>query len=164
MEHKLRLLTAWKAIARELQETYGYHHETLIAELRIEGDAIPLTAFGHGQTPLEATARYLQHAGKTSKEIAKLLGRARSAIERALRHSHLRAKAINYADSAYLIPATVFAQKKPASETLCTYLREHYSLTNKQIADALGLDQRTIWTVFERARTRKPSEKSIRSE
>ena len=155
MQRNERILSIWKTLALELQETYGYKQSTLIAQLRIEGDAIPLTAFGHNFTPLEAAARYLQYAGKTSKETAHLLGRTRSAIERALLHSHLKAKTIAYTETEYLIPASAFKATRPASEALCTYLREHYAFTNKQIADALHIDQRTVWTVLDRATKRK---------
>jgi len=154
MERKERLLEAWKTLAQELRESYGYSVEALTAALHIEGDAIPLTAFGHGMTPLEAAARYLKHTGKNSATIAKTLGRNKSAVERMLLRSHVTAKTLAYSPSDKIVPATVFTGTLPASKALYTYLRERYNMTNKQLADALDIDQRTVWTVLNRTQTK----------
>lgn len=52
-----------------------------------------------------------------------------------------------------LIPVSIFSVKKiSALEAIAVYLRDRFSLRFSQIAKLLDRDQRTIWTVYHRAK------------
>lgn len=60
------------------------------------------------------------------------------------------------ADSSISIPSYVFRDRtlKPL-EAIVEFLREHQGLTIHQIAKLLNRDDRTIWTVYHRAKVKR---------
>jgi hypothetical protein len=55
----------------------------------------------------------------------------------------------------YYLPCHIIANKKlSVLETIASYLKREYKLTNAAIAILLNKDQRTIWTVLNRARSK----------
>ncbi len=59
-------------------------------------------------------------------------------------------------DTSVSIPSAVFRDRtlKPL-EAMVEYLREHHNLTIHQIAKLLNRDDRTIWTVYHRAKVKR---------
>ena len=59
-------------------------------------------------------------------------------------------------DSSVSIPTAVFRDRtlKPL-EVVVEYLREHHKLSLHQIATLLNRDDRTIWTVYNRAKRKR---------
>jgi hypothetical protein len=57
------------------------------------------------------------------------------------------------ADSGYQIPLGIFSDRKlSTTENLVVYLKEHHGLKYRDIARILQRDERTIWTVYNRAK------------
>jgi hypothetical protein len=65
-------------------------------------------------------------------------------------------KGEKHVDSSVSIPSYVFRDRtlKPL-EAICEYLKEHEGLTIHQIAKLLNRDDRTIWTVYHRAKVKR---------
>lgn len=59
-------------------------------------------------------------------------------------------------DSSVAIPSSIFRDRtlKPL-EAIVEYLHEHQKLTLHQIAKVLNRDDRTIWTVYNRAKRKR---------
>jgi len=66
------------------------------------------------------------------------------------------AKSTETVDSSITLPTYIFRDRtlKPL-EAVVEYLREHRQLTLHQIARLLNRDDRTIWTVYDRAKRKR---------
>ena len=49
------------------------------------------------------------------------------------------------------IPVTIFSGKLKPAEALCKYLKEELRLSNKEIAEILGRETKSIWATYARA-------------
>lgn len=125
----------------------GFSREELIGLLGADEPGIPAAAFASELTPLETIAR---HAA--GDELA-LLGRPKSVLDQAYANSMRKhPQPLPDPGKEFRIPYTVFADKtNSALEHICVYLREHYRLRNKEIAQIIGRDQRTVAAVLHRA-------------
>lgn len=54
------------------------------------------------------------------------------------------------------VPVSVFAIGLSPSEALCTYLKEKKSLPFRRIGDLLNRDERSAWTSYQRAKSKRP--------
>ncbi len=120
-------------------------------------NSIPIYIFQNRKyTILEALIVYLRERKKLSfRKISAL-------INRDLRysyHSYQNAKKKELTTQYIIqtkfiwIPVNIFSNTKlSALEAIVSYLKEEFSLTYHEIALMLKRDERTIWTVYQRAR------------
>jgi len=107
-------------------------------------------------TPLEAIVRFLRLRKNLSYyQISKLLRRHIRDIYKIHQNSEKKPASevkISLVD-LILIPVEVFSDSRfHALEAVTVYLHDNLNLKFSQIADLLNRDQRTIWTVYSRAR------------
>jgi predicted DNA-binding protein (UPF0251 family) len=124
-------------------------HETLV----------PATLFADDKlAPLEAVTKYL-HENKRLRftDIGHLLNRDQRVIWTTYSHAKKkRPEALTPAATEHLIPARLIAdRKRSVLETLALHLHDVQHLTFAQIARLLRRDDRTIWTVYNRARKKE---------
>jgi DNA-directed RNA polymerase specialized sigma24 family protein len=116
---------------------------------------VPLSIFSDKRlTPLEAIVKYLREKRKLSyHEIASLLERNVRDIYKTYAHAFdkcglTEVKAVH----TILVPVSIFANRElSALENLVLYLK-NLKLTYRQISILLNRNERTIWTVYQRAR------------
>jgi len=121
------------------------HYETLL----------PIAIFRKETlSALESIVKYLkENKTLTYHQIAKLLNRD----DRTIWTTYAKARKkmftpFHLPPSKHYIPATLFAERKlSVLETLSHYLKEHLNLTLHEIAILLNRNDRTIWTVVNRA-------------
>jgi len=143
-----------KELLLPLQEKYNLTHDE-IASLLKEKTALPLSILNQKLTPLESIVKYLKEEKKCSlKEIANILGRD----ERNIWHIYDQARK-KHAErfilkkDALWIPLSIFSKTRlSALEAIVVYLKEETSLNYHEIALLLKRDDRTVWTVYQRAR------------
>lgn len=117
-------------------------------------EQVPLSIFSSPLTVLESLVRYLKDERKKSlHEISLLLGRD----ERNLWHSFTNAKRKLPEGfsmfSELLVPVRIFANTAwSPQEALVVYLKEQEGRSLRKIAGLLARDERTIGTVYRRAR------------
>lgn len=113
----------------------------------------------------EAIVKYLRdNLLLSSKEIAKLTNRSRSTVSVSYLHAYKKLPKHFPEDlissSKYSIPISLFASREfSVLETIVVYLKEDYNLNFSKIAQLLNRDDRTIWTVYDRARKKRKNEK-----
>ena len=118
---------------------------------------IPLSVFQGNASGLESISQYLkENLGFRYCEIAQILNRD----DRTVWGAHFAAKQkanihINF-DSSIKIPLSIFKDRKlSVLEAISEYLKETHSMRFSVIARLLNKDQRTIWTVYSRAKKKR---------
>jgi len=116
---------------------------------------IPVSVFdNHYLSSLEAVVKYL-HENKELRlvQIAKLVKRDQRAIGVTYRFARKKMKSVLKAPvSRYSLPVSVLTQKKlSVLESIVYYIRKNYSLSYHDIALLIRRDDRTVWTVYNRA-------------
>jgi len=104
---------------------------------------------------LETIVKFLkENRGKSLHEIAKALNRDDRSIWTTYHNSAKKLKApLSTTPSSFFVPAGIFAERKlSVLETLTRHLKEQLGLSLHEIAVALRRDDRTIWTVYDRAK------------
>ncbi len=120
---------------------------------------IPLSVFKNDQlSSLETIVKYLrENLLLTYKQIASLTGRNEIALAVTYRNSKKKFE-IKFADeaSAYSIPVSILKDRNlSVLENIASYLKDTFNLTYHKVAILLNRDDRTIWTVYQRAKKKK---------
>ena len=149
----LERLEKIKELIEPLKKKYGISlgsiESILEKELRV-----PDVIFNEELTALESVVKYL----KENKEFSlKNISDAIKRDQRNVWYIYNRAgekypkkfivKKINY-----WIPISIFAEKFSAYESLVMYLKDELELKYCEIAGVLKRDQRTVWTIYNRAK------------
>ena len=111
-----------------------------------ESETVPLSLFSHSASTMQALARYLVDVRKlTYVDAARLLGRR----PKSLWSSYHQTTILPFLEESIPVPLSIFSSNKSPLEALVLYLRS-LGLRNVEIARALRLDPKTIWTVAKR--------------
>ena len=115
---------------------------------------LPSTIFNEKLTVLESVVKYLREEKKFSlKKISDLVGRDQRNIWSVYDSTKKKySKKFIVKDVKYWVPISIFLDKLSALESVVLYLKEEFSLNYHEIALLLKRDDRTIWTVYQRAR------------
>ncbi|MBU1199336.1 MAG: hypothetical protein KKF46_03395 [Nanoarchaeota archaeon] len=113
---------------------------------------LPVSLFSNELTPLQLIVKYLkENFDINNKKIALLLNRDPKTTWTIYNNIKDR-KPISPEDSSLQIPLSIFKDRKiSAFEALVSYLKK-LDLNYADIARLIKKDQRTIWTVYSRAR------------
>jgi len=110
-------------------------------------------------TILEALVVFLRESKKLSyRKIANLLSRDHRFVYNSYANAKDKELVTTYTISPNyrIIPVSIFSDKKfPALEALVLYLKDDCSLAYHKIALLLNRNDRTIWTVYQRAKKKK---------
>jgi hypothetical protein len=151
-----------RTLAR-LEQKYELRSEEILALLKEKvkpSIQIPISIFQNDAlSSLEVVTKYLkEELNLRFCEIAFLLNRDDRTIWDAYNGSQLKMKEpLPVEISQYSIPLTIFQDRNLAVlETITTYLKDECNLRYCQIARLLNRDDRTIWTVYKRAKQKQP--------
>jgi hypothetical protein len=116
---------------------------------------IPVSVFNNSYlSALEAIVKYL-HENKELRlsEIAKLINRDQRAVGVTYRFASRKMKMVLKAPvSKYKLPVSVVAERKlSVLESIVYYLKITHNLSYHDIAIIVRRDDRTVWTVYQRA-------------
>jgi len=151
-------LNALKALFTHLQQQYQLSPQQLVDVLQKQDIFIPISVFNKELSGLEVIVKFLkENHNLENTKIAKLLQRSEKTIWQAYNDSKTKySKKILPEQTPFVLPVEIFASRKlSVLETIVSYLKENYKLTNHQIAELLKRDDRTIWTVHSRAQKKK---------
>jgi len=116
---------------------------------------IPVSIFSKKLSCLETIVKYLrENLDLSNKEIAKLIKRSEKTIWQAYNSANKKLPLkFKIEFSKYYIPVSVLSDRKlSVLESIVKYLHEYFELNYSEIARLLYRDNRTIWTVYSRAR------------
>lgn len=138
----------------KLKGKYGLQSSALFQKIEEKDVLIPVTIFNRELSGLEAICKYLrENLSLPNKDVAKLLNRSEKTIWQAYQSSKEKFP------SPYTIPETQYTVHVSALhsrtlsvlETIVKHLKESFNLSYHAIAQLLMRDDRTIWTVYQRA-------------
>ena len=130
--------------------------------------SLPVGLFRSSLSPLEAVVRYLRDISEYSfSKISKMLSRDETTVWTTYNNSKHKSekvildlemndidfKKIKVKKEDLFVPLSIFSQRGLSIlESLCVYLRETFGLNYHNIGMLLGKDERTVWTVVNRAK------------
>lgn len=131
-------------------DTVSTRHEFYETPQQAAGITIPLDAFRHAST-MQAVARYLVDVqGLSFTHAAKTIGRS----PKSLWTSYHQAKPLPAIAQSLPIPLGIFSGSAAPLEALVLHLKS-VGLRNTEIAKALDLSPKTVWTAAKRAEVRR---------
>jgi len=159
-EHEkiVRLRQIFTKLSRDHNLDYNYIEE--LFKSRQKYIAIPAGLFNNKLSPLENVILFLTLEHRLSQtEIANLLNRDHTTIwttfNKAMKKipkSRFR-EFISKLKRDVIIPINLLSNRKLSIlESVSTYLKENYKMSNHDISIMLGKNDRTIWTVIDRAK------------
>lgn len=123
-----------------------------------KGDIIPLAVFNKKLGPLETVVKYLkEEQGYDFKKISEVLNRSQKTVWQAYSFSKKKFKGrLNVEFSDYDIEVSILSDRKfSILESVAMFLRDEKNLSFHKIALLLSRDDRTVWTVYSRAKKKK---------
>jgi len=146
----------FKKLYEELKKKYGV--TKLIYKAEEKEILIPVTIFSKKLSPLETISKYLkENLNLSNKAIANLLSRSEKTIWQAYNSSKKKhPQRFKIEETKYVIPISKLANRKfSAFESIVSYLKSQFNLSYHEIAVLLNRDDRTIWTLHHRAKTKR---------
>ena|SRR3989344_6579955 len=61
------------------------------------------------------------------------------------------------------IPVSIFNKKLGSLESIVKYMKEELKLSNKKIGEMLNRDNRTIWSIYNKAKIKNPERLNVKS-
>ncbi|PLW80935.1 hypothetical protein C0585_00025 [Candidatus Woesearchaeota archaeon] len=142
--------TQLKELMNELEKDYHISSKDLL-EATEQNINVPISIYNSKDiSALEATVRYLkENLNLRYKDIAVILNRDERTIWTT--YSKSNKKLILDIDSDIDLPIQVLKDRNySVLESITAYLKEEQSLRYNEIGKLLSLDQRTIWTCYNR--------------
>ncbi len=118
---------------------------------------IPVSIFSKTLSTLETIVKYLkENQNLRFNSIAKILNRDQRTIWTTYKNSTKKFPGrLRDEESLFLIPISTISNRKFSSlEAVVAYLHENFRLNFSEISKLLKRDQRTIWTVYSRYKTK----------
>ncbi len=153
------------AIEPLMQRTLERFRQEMQAILAGEPEAellLPISIFCNKLSTLEAAVKFL-HENKQLKfaKIAEMLQRDGRTIWHAYRRAQQRKVSLASKDSAFSVPASLFAERNYAPlEALVSYLREKQELSFSEISRLLKLSPKTVWTAYSRKKKKQSTKQN----
>lgn len=147
-----------KEVAGELAEKFGVDLIKLFEMVSEKEILLPATIFLPELSALETVSRYLhENLNISFKRIGELMNRSEKTIWQAYNNSCKKyQKKLATPETAYLLPISIFADRKFSNlEAIVLCLKEQYNLKFSEIGAILHRDQRTVWTVHNRAQKKR---------
>ena len=151
-----------KSLMNELSRKFNTDQKELVSILKKRGRyaSVPLKLFNNILSPLENVVMYLHiKLGFNQTDVAKMLNRDHTTIWTTLEKALTKITKSKYLQliskikEEYLIPIQIFENRKLSIlEHVSIYIKDKYSLSYHEIAILMGKNDRTIWTVVNRAR------------
>jgi DNA-directed RNA polymerase specialized sigma24 family protein len=151
--HESNSIRQLKEILSSLEKKYDVDSKEILDAIKSD-IIIPVTIFSSRLTALESVVKFLrEEKGSSFHEIGILLGRNERNIWHAYHHGYSKQKkSLPHIDTRYSVPVSIFKDAKlSALESLVFYLKNTYSLSYHEIAVLIQRDDRTVWTVYQRA-------------
>jgi len=137
-----------------LKEKHGVDLEDIGGILR--GDEIPVSIFNERLSAMESIVKYLrEEKGFSYRRIGEILYRNEGPIGVTYRNSKKKMRGkFKIEFSKFSIPFSAFNAKLTVFEAVVFYLREKHGLKYNLIGKLLKRNERTVWTVYQRAKVK----------
>lgn len=163
-QEKISLETI-KNILKHLTEKYSLTPENVLSIIYDEKRYLsaPITIFCKELSPLETVVKFIKETyNQNFNEIATTLNRDQATIWLTYNHALEKKKEkFKPEETIYWIPLSIFKERKLSIlELVSEFLKDTYHLSYHEIALMIKRDDRTIWTVYQRAKKKRQNEKT----
>ena len=159
-------------LLKELEQEYEVSPKDILEEIEKRERSMPVSVFNKKLSPLETVSKYLrENKGQTIKSIAKLTQRSEKTVWQAYASSKRKMSEpllVDLKTPCFPIPK-LRSRSLSILENIVFYMKNNLNMKFSSIADALSRDDRTIWTVYSRAkkkqliRTRKTKQQKTKT-
>ncbi|MEK6826784.1 MAG: hypothetical protein AABX90_04100 [Nanoarchaeota archaeon] len=155
------LLERIKELVRLLKLKYNVAARDIIYLAEEKEILIPASIFTKKLRVLETLTKYLKEELELSyHQIGILLNRDERNIWHTYNYSRKKyPDKLKITVSKYFIPVSIFQNKLGALENIVLYLKDELNLSYHNIAELLERNDRTIWTMYNRAKNKLKYEK-----
>ena len=139
----------------KLQREHGILPSDVLTFLSKEQDAFPSSILAcQGLSGLEAIVRYLiDIKGLSQRDAAVRLNRDPRTIWTTYQASKRKHPGeLTWSDAPFIPISVVATRSGSVLESVCLFLTEKCGLSQSGVADLIGKDPRTVWTVLHRAK------------
>ena len=143
-----------KELIRLLKLKYGLNTRDILHIIEDKEILIPISIFTKQLSILETITKYLKEEVSLSfHQIGEFLNRNERNIWHTYKTANKKhAKKLEIQSSKYFIPISIFQNKLGALENVVIYLKDELDLSYHNIAVLLQRDERSIWTVYNKAK------------
>lgn len=116
---------------------------------------LPVSAFRRDLSGLETIVKFLrENVGWDFGRIGQTLGRDPKSLSTTYGNAKKKFQGeLDVSDYEHSIPLPIFADRKfNVLELIVAYLKDHYGLSFKQIAQLIHRDYKTVWTVYSKVK------------
>ncbi|MBD3248821.1 hypothetical protein GF336_02135 [Candidatus Woesearchaeota archaeon] len=145
----------FRILLNKLKERYHLPAADLINKLK-QDISIPCSIFNKKLSPLETEVKYMkENLDYSYKKIAALLGRSDKTVWQAYKNAVKKLpEKLKAEETRYNIPVSALNTNLSILESTVTYLKDNYDLSYHDIGDIIQRDEKTIWTVHNRAKNK----------
>jgi DNA-binding CsgD family transcriptional regulator len=147
----------FSSLLKRLTKRYNLSSLELVQKVEKAG-YVPVNIFNKVLSPLETVTKYMrENLNYSNKKIAKVLNRSEKTIWQAY-NSSMKKQATRFRAEIpeYVVDISILNDRRfSILELVVSYLKEYYNLTYHFIASLLQRDDRTIWTVYNRAQKKR---------
>ena len=132
----------------------GFSEKEMGKHLEMKEVLLPVSIFSSsGLSALEAIVKFLRENEEVGNAaVAKILGKSPANTWITYRNAVKKNSGkLSVGEVKVFVPTHIFDSKLSVLESISKYLREEYSLSYAEIGRLLGRNERTIWTVCQRA-------------
>ena len=143
-----------KELVRLLKLKYSLSTRDILHIIEDKEILIPISIFTKQLSILETITKYLKEELSLSfHQIGDFLNRNERNIWHTYKNANKKhAKRLEIQPSRYFIPISIFQNKLGALENVVLYLKDELNLSYHNIAVLLQRDDRTIWTIYNKAK------------
>ena len=149
-----------KSLYEKLKDKYNISTAELISKLEEKEVLIPDCIFNEKQSTFNSISKYLrENLEFGNKEIASLINRSEKSVWQSYNSARKKIPfKFDIKPSKYYIPVSSIKNRSlTVFESVVTYLKDDLGLNYHKIAVLLKRNDRTIWTVYQRAIKKRKS-------
>jgi|SRR3989338_1923388 len=152
---------ALKALYAKIKDKYKAPAAEIISKLEKKEILVPSCIFNEKLSIFESIVKYLKEKlSLPNKEIAVLTSKSQKSIWQSYNSAKKKfPSAFEIIPSDYYIPVSVLQKPFTILESVVKYLKDELMLSFHEIAVVLKRDDRTVWTVYQRAKKKNVKSK-----
>jgi len=145
-----------KTLYTKLKDRYKLTAIDLMSKLDEKEILIPSCVFNKKLSTFETIVKYLkENLALSNKEIALLTSKSQKSIWQSYNLARKKLPAVfKVVPSDYYIPISILKKPLTILESVTIYLKDEFMLNFHEIGITLKRDNRTVWTVYQRAKER----------
>tara|TARA_Y100000310_G_scaffold291208_1_gene318997 strand:+ start:7539 stop:8072 length:534 start_codon:yes stop_codon:yes gene_type:complete len=152
----------FKLLYQKIKKKYKCSPDELINKLEKKEFLIPICIFNRKLSTFESICKYLkENLSFSNKNIASLIYKSEKSVWQAYNSSRKKlTKSLKIVPSEFHVPLSILKDSRlTILEAVVTYFKEEQDLNFHKIAVILNRDDRTIWTIYQRAKKKKDEKK-----